>query len=87
MQATKLRNPIDHDVVNFFTEVLRDRCKAEGHVRCILRSGQVVPVYYFKKTAERNEQFAFISERQYLVWEMCGRSITSDRFDIVEFAD
>lgn len=87
MQMTKLRNPIDHNVLNSFTEILKARCLESGHVNCVLRCGQVVPVYYFKRTKDRNEQFAYISERQYLVWKLCGRSISSERFDIVEFAD
>lgn len=83
----KMRNPIDHNVLNPFTSILKDRCLKQNGVKCLLRNGQVVPVFYFSETADRDEQFVFISERQYLVWKMCGRSITNSTFDIVEFAE
>lgn len=72
--------------LNPFTLALKERCLAEGAVMVQLRNGEYRKVVYRPANPDAFEldpSFHTIDHAFY--WEPSGHSVTSDRYDIVEF--
>jgi hypothetical protein len=80
--------------LNSFTRALRNACVEQGTVRVKLRNGEIRMVKYMPADAN-DENFehpyedcpdgGFRGAEDFHYWQANGESITSDRFDIIEF--
>jgi hypothetical protein len=70
---------------NDFTLALKARCEAEGEVMVGLRDGTFVKVLFRPASEKDFTEDAFHSLNHGSYWEPSGHSVTSSRFDIVEF--
>jgi len=72
---------------NDFTLALKARCLTEGVVLVRMRNGDYCQVMYKPAKPEAEEDEAFHKPDHSAYWEPSGHSITSSRFDMVEFDD
>ena len=80
--------------LNSFTRTLREACIDQGTVLVKLRNGELRQVKYMPADAN-NDEFehpyddavdgGFLAAEGYAYWQANGESITSERFDIIEF--
>ena len=85
-----IRNPAttqERDVLNSFTVELKALIEKYGQWPVKLRDGRWFNIEYFEDgTNNEYKMFRFVDNRLgiYLVWELCGTSITSRDFDMIE---
>ena len=82
-----MKNPattIEHDVYNDFTRQLKIRLDEKGVEPVTLRDGRILLIEYFEEGEYKMFRYVNDATNTYLVWELCGRSVTSRSFDIVE---
>lgn len=72
---------------NDFTLALKARCEAEGEVMVGLRDGTFCKVVFRPANEEDLSEDSFHSPGHGSYWEPSGHSVTSSRFDIIEFED
>lgn len=84
--AAKVNSYIEHDVLNPFTEELMNRCIVFGSCDVILNNGTKTTVSYIPEDDSGYDRFENNTPGNYRIWKLCGRSFTSETFNIVEFA-
>lgn len=84
-----MKNPAttnERDQWNTFTRKLKKLIDEKGSYPVTLRDGRVFDVVWFIDPWDSQYQhFRFKDDSRdiYLIWDNCGRSVTSSRFDIV----
>jgi hypothetical protein len=73
------------DDFNPFTEAIVEACKKNGEVLCIMRNDRNVNVCFKPDEEEEGGEAMLRTEDFSMIWNNDGSSITSEKFDLIEF--